>query len=201
VVAIGDAVAPPAGKRLESQNVTWRTFPTRVRGYIRGHAAPLLGDPAHSPAVKIAFAADHAGFPLRERVLAEVRALGHEAVDCGSPVPVAGDDYPDVALAVARAIVEGRAERGVLVCGSGVGACIAANKVPGIRACMCHDSFSARQGVEDDDMNVLCLGARVVGEELAAELVRAFLEARFSNAERHRRRVEKVEAMEGRVIR
>lgn len=146
--------------------------------------------------MKVAFAADHAGFSLRERVLAELRALGHEIVDCGSPVAVPGDDYPDVARAVSRAVVDGRAERGVLVCGSGVGACIAANKVKGVRACMCHDSFSARQGVEDDDMNVLCLGARIVGDELAAELLRDFLAARFSNAERHRRRLEKVLAME-----
>jgi ribose 5-phosphate isomerase B len=146
--------------------------------------------------MNVAFAADHAGFPLRERVFAELRAGGHEIIDCGTPEAVAGDDYPDVALAVALAITDGRAERGVLVCGSGVGACIAANKVAGVRACMCHDSFSARQGVEDDDMNVLCLGARVVGEELAAELLRDFLAARFSNAERHRRRLEKVKAME-----
>jgi ribose 5-phosphate isomerase B len=109
---------------------------------------------------------------------------------------IPGDDYPDVAAAVARALVDGRADRAILVCGSGVGACIAANKVPGIRACMCHDSFSARQGVEDDDMNVLCLGARVIGEELAADLLRDFLAAKFSGAERHERRVGKVLAME-----
>lgn len=146
--------------------------------------------------MRVAFAADHAGFPLRERVFAELRAAGHEIVDCGSPLAVPGDDYPDLALAVARALVDGRADRGVLACGSGVGACIAANKVAGIRACLCHDSFSARQGVEDDDMNLLCLGARVVGEELAAEVLRAFLAARFSGAERHRRRVDKVKAIE-----
>jgi ribose 5-phosphate isomerase B len=109
---------------------------------------------------------------------------------------VPGDDYPDLAAAVARALVDGRADRAILVCGSGVGACIAANKVPGIRACMCHDSFSARQGVEDDDMNVLCLGARVIGEALAADLVRDFLGAHFSGLERHERRVGKVLAME-----
>lgn len=144
----------------------------------------------------VAFAADHAGWPLRERVLAELRAGGHALVDCGSAEPIAGDDYPDAALAVARAVVEGRAGRGILVCGSGVGACIAANKVPGIRACMCHDSFSARQGVEDDDMNVLCLGARIVGDELAAELVRDFLAARFSGAARHQRRLDKIRRIE-----
>jgi ribose 5-phosphate isomerase B len=146
--------------------------------------------------VKVAFGTDHAGWPLRDRLLAELRAGGYEAVDCGPPALVPGDDYPDVALAVARAVVDGRAERGVLVCGSGVGACIAANKVDGIRASMCHDTFSARQGVEDDDMNVLCLGARIVGDELAAELLRTFLHARFSHAERHQRRLDKVLAIE-----
>ena len=146
--------------------------------------------------MKVAFAADHAGWPLRWRVIAELTALGHEMVDCGPATVVPGDDYPDRAADVARAIVEGRADRGVLVCGSGVGAAIAANKVHGIRACMCHDSFSARQGVEDDDMNVLCLGARVIGEELAAELLRDFLAAKFSGAERHRRRLEKIAAVE-----
>ena len=146
--------------------------------------------------MKVAFAADHAGWPLRERILAALAALGHDLVDVGSPAIVPGDDYPDVAVAVARAVTSGRADRGVLVCGSGVGAAIAANKVIGIRACMCHDSFSARQGVEDDDMNVLCLGARVIGEELAAELVKDFLGATFSGAERHRRRVEKIAALE-----
>ena len=146
--------------------------------------------------MRVAFAADHAGWSLRWRVIAELTALGHELVDCGPPEAVPGDDYPDRAEGVTRAIVNGRAERGVLVCGSGVGAAIAANKVDGIRACMCHDSFSARQGVEDDDMNILCLGARVIGEELAAELLREFLHARFSGAERHRRRLEKIVALE-----
>lgn len=148
--------------------------------------------------MRVAFASDHAGWPLRGRVLDELAAGGHEAVDCGSSEPVPGDDYPDVAAAVASAITSGRAERGILVCGSGVGAGIAANKVVGIRAAMCHDSFSARQGVEDDNMNILCLGARVVGVELAAELIRDFLAARFSGAERHRRRLGKVAAMERR---
>jgi ribose 5-phosphate isomerase B len=146
--------------------------------------------------MRVAFAADHAGWPLRARVFTALAALGHELVDVGSPQIVPGDDYPDVAEAVARAITSGRAERAVLVCGSGVGAAVAANKVIGIRACMCHDSFSARQGVEDDDMNVLCLGARVIGEELAADLVKDFLGASFSGAERHKRRVEKIAALE-----
>jgi ribose 5-phosphate isomerase B len=146
--------------------------------------------------MRVAFAADHAGWPLRARILRELHAAGHAVVDCGSAEMIPGDDYPDVAAAVARALVDGRADRAILVCGSGVGACIAANKVPGIRACMCHDSFSARQGVEDDDMNVLCLGARVIGEELAADLLGDFLAAKFSGAERHERRVGKVLAME-----
>ena len=146
--------------------------------------------------VKVAFAADHAGWPLRDRLLREIEALGHTVVDCGPAVMEPGDDYPDRSAAVARAIVERRSDRGVLVCGSGVGAAIAASKVRGIRACMCHDSFSARQGVEDDDMNILALGARVIGEELAVLLVRDFLAANFSGAERHRRRVAKIEEME-----
>ena len=148
--------------------------------------------------MRVAFAADHAGWPLRARIFDEMAAGGHEVVDCGGPEPVPGDDYPDAAAAVAAAITAGRAERGILVCGSGVGAGVAANKVVGMRASMCHDSFSARQGVEDDNMNVLCLGARVIGAELAAELVRDFLAARFSGAERHRRRLGKIAAMERR---
>lgn len=146
--------------------------------------------------MKVAFAADHAGWPLRARVTGELAALGHELVDCGPSAMEPGDDYPDRAEAVARAVVEGRAERGIVVCGSGVGASIAANKIRGVRSCMCHDSYSARQGVEDDDMNVLSLGARVIGEELAAQLLRDFLGARFSGAERHRRRLEKIAALE-----
>jgi ribose 5-phosphate isomerase B len=146
--------------------------------------------------MKVAFASDHAGWSLRWRVMAEIIALGFEPVDCGPAEVEAGDDYPDRAEAVARAVVSGAADRGILVCGSGVGAAIAATKVRGIRSCMCHDTFSARQGVEDDDMNVLALGARVIGEELAAVLIREFLLARFSGAERHRRRLEKVIAIE-----
>lgn len=146
--------------------------------------------------MNVAFASDHAGWPLRARIMAEIAAAGHVGVDCGPAALQPGDDYPDRSTAVGRAVMEGRAERGVVICGSGVGAAVAANKVRGIRSCMCHDSFSARQGVEDDNMNVLCLGARVVGEELAAELLRDFLSARFSGAERHRRRLEKIAQLE-----
>ena len=146
--------------------------------------------------MKVAFGCDHAGWSLRARILAELQARGHDVVDCGPPARVPGDDYPDVAAAVWRAVVSGAAERGVLVCGSGVGASIAASKLTGVRCALCHDPFSARQGVEDDDMNVLALGARVIGPELAVELLRDFLAARFSGAERHRRRLTKIAALE-----
>ncbi len=143
----------------------------------------------------IAVGCDHAGFPLKGRVVRELENAGHQIVDCGAH-DTTPSDYPDFARAVAATVVEGRAQRGVLVCGSGVGASVAANKVPGARAALCHDTFSARQGVEDDDMNVLCLGARVIGVEAAAEALRAFLAARFSGAERHARRLGKILAIE-----
>jgi ribose 5-phosphate isomerase B len=146
--------------------------------------------------MKIAVGTDHAGFPLKERLVDVIREAGHEIVDCGADRVIPGDDYPDYAEGIAAAITDGRAERGVLICGSGVGASVAANKFRGIRAALCHDTFSAHQGVEDDSMNVLCLGARVVGPSLAEELVRAFLQARFSGAERHRRRLAKVVGFE-----
>ena len=146
--------------------------------------------------MRVAFGCDHAGWPLRARRLGTLRERGIEVIDCGPPELVPGDDYPDIAAAVGRAVVAGDAERGVLVCGSGVGASIAASKLTGVRCALCHDSFSARQGVEDDDMNVLALGARVIGPDLAVELLHDFLEARFSGAERHRRRVEKIAALE-----
>jgi ribose 5-phosphate isomerase B len=145
--------------------------------------------------MRIAVAADHAGFPLKERVINEVRKLGHEPLDLGTDSTDAVD-YPDFARAVAEALRDGHAQRAVLICGSGAGACVAANKFRGIRAATCHDTFSAHQGVEDDGVNVLCLGARVVGQELAAELVRTYLNAQFSDVERHRRRVAKVEQFE-----
>lgn len=145
--------------------------------------------------MRIAVAADHAGFPLKARVIDEVRKLGHEPLDLGTHSHDAVD-YPDYARAVADALRDGRAERAVLICGSGAGACVAANKFRGIRAATCHDTFSAHQGVEDDGVNVLCLGARVVGQELAGELVRTYLNAQFSDVERHRRRVAKVEQFE-----
>ena len=145
--------------------------------------------------MKIAVAADHAGFPIKARIIEELRSLGHETLDLGtnSTDPV---DYPDYAKAVADAVLDGRAERAVLLCGSGAGACVAANKFKGIRSATCHDVFSAHQSVEDDDVNVLCLGARVVGPALAVDLVGAYVKAKFSGAERHRRRLEKIAAFE-----
>lgn len=145
--------------------------------------------------MRIAVAVDHAGFPLKDEVICVIQDAGHEVIDLGaySTEPV---DYPDFALKLGRAILDGKADRGILVCGSGVGACIAANKVKGIYAGLCHDVYSARQGVEHDDMNVLCLGARVIGTALVPDLVKAFLSASFSTAERHRRRVGKVHSLE-----
>jgi len=148
------------------------------------------------PAVtRIAIASDHAGFTLKEEIAAQLRREGFHLLDLGTYTtePV---DYPDYARAIGRAIQEDKVERGILVCGSGVGACVAANKMKGVRAGLCHDTYSARQGVEHDDMNVLCLGARVIGTELARELVSAFLFARFSGEERHVRRLDKVKEME-----
>jgi len=142
--------------------------------------------------MRVVVAADHGGFALKSNIVAVVSEAGHEPLDLGAHTLDPGDDYPDFAAAVARAVREGRAERGILICGSGVGASVAANKFGGIRAGLCHDTYSARQGVEHDDMNVLCLGARIVGPALARELVLAYLGARFSNEERHRRRMAKV---------
>ena len=147
--------------------------------------------------MKIAIGADHAGFELKEFIKARLREWKHDVLDLGThgPEPV---DYPDYAEAVGEAVRDGRAERGIVLCGSGVGASVAANKIPGIRAGLCHDHYSAHQGVEHDDMNVLVMGGRVIGELVAAELARAFLEARFSAEDRHRRRLDKVKAIEQR---
>lgn len=145
--------------------------------------------------MRVAVACDHAGFPLKKTVIETVAAEGHEAIDLGvnSTVPV---DYPDITEKLGREIQAGRAQRGILICGSGIGACIAANKMHGVFASICHDTYSARQGVEHDDMNVLCLGGRIVGTALAVELVKAFLSADFSTDERHRRRVNKIRELE-----
>jgi RpiB/LacA/LacB family sugar-phosphate isomerase len=147
--------------------------------------------------MRLVIGADHAGFDLKQIIAAYLRYHGHEVIDQGtdSDEPV---DYPDFAEAVAKSLLAGEAERGLLICGSGVGASVAANKLPGIRAGLCHDTYSARQGVEHDDMNILVLGARIIGVELARELVDSFLAAKFNGAERHRRRVDKIRALEQR---
>jgi ribose 5-phosphate isomerase B len=150
--------------------------------------------------MRVAVAFDHRGVKLRERLLEELTALGHETVDLGTDQPAPRIDYPDKAREVGEALRSGFAERGVLVCGSGVGAAVAACKIAGIRAAICHDAYSAHQGVEHDDMNVLCLGSEVVGPSLAAELVRAFLGAEFDGGERYVKRLEKVEAMEREML-
>jgi ribose 5-phosphate isomerase B len=146
--------------------------------------------------MKVAVAFDHRGVRLRQPVLEELGALGHDVVDCGVETDAERVDYPDKAREVGEAILDGDAERGVLVCGSGVGASVAASKLAGIRAATCHDVYSAHQGVEHDDMNVLCLGSEIVGPSLARDLVAAFLRARFDGGERYRRRLEKITEME-----
>jgi ribose 5-phosphate isomerase B len=146
--------------------------------------------------MRIAIGCDHGGFPLKLGIIDLLRTLGHEVIDQGAMQLDPQDDYPDFAQAVGRAVQSRQADRGILVCGSGVGASVAASKMKGVRAAVCHDTYSAAQGVQHDDMNVLCLGARVVGPALAGELVRAFVDAGFSGEERHRRRLSKVEAME-----
>ena len=143
----------------------------------------------------IALGADHGGFELKKIVEPFLKKQGHSVLNLGVDSLEAAD-YPDYARKVALAVTSGKAQRGIMICGSGVGASVAANKVPGVRAGLCHDTFSARQGVEDDDVNVLCLGARVIGPELAFEVIKSFLNARFSNLERHLRRRDKVIAME-----
>ena len=147
--------------------------------------------------MRVAVGADHAGFYLKQEIALYLRKLGHDVMDLGttSTDPV---DYPDFAEAVGMAVVENRVERGVLICGSGVGASVSVNKIPGIRAAVCHDTYSARQGVEHDDMNVLVFGARIIGSELAYELVRHFLTATFTREERHVRRLGKIKALEKR---
>jgi ribose 5-phosphate isomerase B len=148
--------------------------------------------------VRVALAADHAGAPLKAELLRRLGSAfaGHELIDLGGDGTDLSDDYPDHALAIGQAIRDGRAERGILVCGSGVGASVAANKIEGVRASICHDTYSARQGVEHDDLNVLTLGARVIGPELAYECAAAFLRAVFSGEPRHQRRLDKVLAIE-----
>ena len=143
----------------------------------------------------IAIGADHGGFSLKQQMIVFLKKSSHTILDIGA-FDEKPSDYPDFAMAVAEHLIQKKAERGILICGSGVGACIAANKFPGIRASVCHDTFSARQGVEDDDMNVLCLGARVIGTKLAQEVAKTFARAKFSHEPRHKKRLNKVIAIE-----
>jgi ribose 5-phosphate isomerase B len=146
--------------------------------------------------MRVAVAADHAGIPLNEIVIAELKKQGHEVLDLGTHDPKQPDDYPDRASDLCRAVLNQGCERGILICGSGVGASVAANKYNGIRAGLCHDHYSAHQGVEHDNMNVLCFGARVIGQETALDLTRAFMAAKFTNEERHIRRLHKIDLIE-----
>jgi ribose 5-phosphate isomerase B len=146
--------------------------------------------------MRIAVGADHAGVPLNEIVIAELKKLGHEVVDCGTHDATKPDDYPDYAVLVASAVLNQGCERGILICGSGVGVSFAANKIRGIRAGLCHECYSAHQGVEHDDMNVICMGARAIGPELALDIVRVFLAAKFTHEERHLRRLAKIAMLE-----
>jgi len=144
----------------------------------------------------IGLAADHGGYELKQYLAGKLREADYEIIDFGDRQPKPEDDYPDFVVPLARAVAGGEVDRGVAICGSGVGACVVANKVTGVRACLIHETFSARQGVEDDDLNMICLGGIVVGHALAWELVQTFLAARFSGAERHRRRLAKMAALE-----
>jgi ribose 5-phosphate isomerase B len=146
--------------------------------------------------MRIGIAADHGGFELKVQLIADLKTAGYEVVDFGAHKLETGDDYPDFVLPLARAVAKGEITRGLAICGSGVGACVVANKVPGVRAGLIADYFSAHQGVEDDDMNVMCLGGQVIGQSLAWELVQAFLNARFKGAERFRRRIEQIAELE-----
>ena len=154
---------------------------------------------AGDPWMKVVIGSDHAGFRLKNAMGDVVRSLGHAVLDIGA-FNENPSDYPDYAEAVGRAVVEGRADRGILICGSGVGASIAANKLAGVRAGICHDTYSGHQGVEHDNMNVLVMGSRVIGEKLADDVVRAFLGANFTNEERHVRRLAKVHALEEKML-
>ncbi len=146
--------------------------------------------------MRIGIATDHGGFSLKEEMVTQLRAAGHEVVDFGALSLSPDDDYPDVVVPLAQAVAEGKVDRGVAICGSGVGASVCANKIPGIRAALVHDHFSARQGVEDDHMNILCMGGRTVGPAVAWDLVQTFLAAEFSQAVRHLRRLKKVALIE-----
>jgi ribose 5-phosphate isomerase B len=150
--------------------------------------------------MRVGIASDHGGFGLKEALVAQLRTVGHEIVDYGAAALMPGDDYPDFVIPLALAVAGGKVERGVAICGSGVGASVCANKIPGVRSGLIHDHFSARQGVEDDHMNIICMGGRTVGPAVAWDLVETFLAARFSRAERHLRRLAKIAALEPQTV-
>ena len=147
--------------------------------------------------MRVGIATDHGGFALKQEILTRLKKAGHQITDFGAKELKSDDDYPDFVVPLARAVASGTVDRGIAICGSGVGAAVCANKIPGTRACLIHDHFSARQGVEDDDMNILCMGGRTIGPEVAWDLVETFLESVFSGADRHRRRLAKVALLEG----
>lgn len=179
--------ADEARKGNNAQAVS-RTFPFSFQQFMSG-----------STSLRIALGGDHAGFPLKQVVVERLNGISVSLIDCGTNSSESCD-YPDFAVAVAKEIIEGRADRGIVVCGSGVGVSVAANKIPGIRAAVCHDTYSAHQGVEHDDMNVLCIGGRIIGSELAFEIIDSFLRARYVPQDRHARRLEKVLQIERRGL-
>jgi ribose 5-phosphate isomerase B len=146
--------------------------------------------------MRVGIATDHGGFALKQEIVTRLKKAGHKITDFGAKELKSDDDYPDFVVPLARAVASGTVDRGIAICGSGVGAAVCANKIPGTRACLIHDHFSARQGVEDDDMNILCMGGRTIGPEVAWDLVETFLESVFSGADRHRRRLNKVALLE-----
>jgi ribose 5-phosphate isomerase B len=150
--------------------------------------------------MRVGIATDHGGFGLKEALVTQLRTVGHEIVEYGAAALMPGDDYPDFVIPLALAVAGGKVERGVAICGSGVGASVCANKIPGVRSGLIHDHFSARQGVEDDHMNIICMGGRTVGPAVAWDLVETFLAARFSRAERHLRRLAKIAALEPQTV-
>lgn len=187
--------------------MAFRGFPPVGIGANRGYQCwgllrprfPCSDPMSDSFSFRVALGGDHAGFPLKKAVAARLTGRVTELLDCGTNSE-ASCDYPDFAIAVARQLIDGKADRGIVVCGSGVGVSVAANKIPGIRAAICHDTYSAHQGVEHDDMNVLCIGGRIIGSELAFEIIDAFLNARYVPQERHARRLDKVLDIERRGL-
>jgi ribose 5-phosphate isomerase B len=173
--------------------------------YVLPMAAPGTGKGKRRPKnkrkpMRIGIATDHGGFALKEELLAQLHAAGHQITDFGAHSLTPNDDYPDFVTPLARAVASGQIERGIAICGSGVGASVCANKIPGVRACLIHDHFSAKQGVEDDHMNILCMGGRTVGSAVAWDLVQTYLSAQFSQAPRHLRRLAKVASLESKIL-